>query len=129
MEFTQKINNVTIRPRKIREVVRSIKNKSIESLKGELNLLDKSVNQILIKGIKAAEDRIKNASQDPNEYTIKRIICNEGLKLKRRQIGSRGRSYHFLKQRSNISIIVAEKFKEVENKEVTVNKKSKENQE
>ena len=112
MQFIQEIKNVTIKPRKIREVVRSIKNRPLDTLKGELTLFDKSVNQVLIKGIEAAEDRIKNASQDPNEYIIKRIICNEGLKLRRRFIGSRGRSYPLLKQRSNINIVVGEKLKE-----------------
>lgn len=123
MKFTQEIKNVTIKPRKIREVVRSIKNRPLDILKGELTLFDKSVNQVLIKGIEAAEDRIKNASQDPNEYIIKRIICNEGLKLRRRFIGSRGRSYPLLKQRSNINIVVGEKLKELDIK----NKKSRTN--
>lgn len=111
MEFTHKINNVAISPRKIREVVRLIKNRPIEALRDELSLLDKSVSQILVKGIKAAEDRIKNVAQDPNEYLIKRINCNEGLKLKRRFFGSRGRSYAFIKQRSNIHIIIGQKLK------------------
>lgn len=111
MEFIQTINNVAISPRKIREVVRRIKNRPIQALRNEISLLDQSVSQVLVKGLKAAEDRIKDVAQDPNQYLVKRINCDEGLKLKRRFFGSRGRSYAFIKQRSNISIIVGEKLK------------------
>ena len=109
MEFIQKIKSVNVKPRKVRFVVRQIKHWPLLDTRERFNLLKTPTSSNLKKGLDAAIDRIKSVSEDPKQYIIKRINCDEGMKFKRRRIGSRGRSSGITKQRSNISIFISKK--------------------
>ena len=109
MEIVEHINNVLQDPRKIRFVVRQFKHVPILDLEQKVALIDKPIISIVLsKGLKAAIERIKKSSLNPKDFIVKRILCDEGVKLKRRRIGGKGRAFPFSHQRSNISIVIGQ---------------------
>lgn len=107
MEIVEKINNVLQDPRKIRFVVRQFKYVPLLELERKVQIIDNpKISIVLHKGLKASIERIKNSSLDPKDFIVKRILCDEGVKLKRRRIGGKGRAFPYAHQRSKISIVV-----------------------
>lgn len=121
MEIVERINNVLQDPRKTRFVVRQFKHIPILELKQKVALIDKpKISIVLSKGLKSAIERIKNSSLNPQDFIVKRILCDEGIKLKRRRIGGKGRAFPFSHRRSNISIVIGQiELKNSDNKEKT----------
>lgn len=109
MEIIQKVNLIPVKPRKVRFLVRQIKHWPLVKTINRLKLSNKNVASYLIKGLGSAVDRIKQAGESPENFIIKRVNCNESLKLKRRIFESRGRARRFTHQKSNLYIVIGKK--------------------
>src|SRR3990167_10136173 len=121
MDFIQKIKSVSSQPRKVRYITRQVKHWPIKEASERFALIEQGLKNVLVKGIGAAIDRLKTNNQNPDEYIIKRITCDEGIKMKRRLFVSRGRSRAYTKQRSHIQIFVGQ----IDNDRIKKSKKLK----
>lgn len=113
MEIKAKLKYLQMAPRKVRLVSDLISGMDIKRAKAELSFSKKRAAQPLLKLLKSA---ISNAKKNfdfdeeriDNLY-IKRVVVDEGPKLKRSKPVSRGMAHPIQKKTSHITLILDEK--------------------
>lgn len=105
MEVTARSKAVRISPRKIREVASAAKKLSVNDALAKLPFSTKNGAREILKALESA---VANAKQETSKLTIKNILVDEGLKMKRRD-KSHGARYGggvIQKRTSNITVIL-----------------------
>jgi len=126
MPFTAKLKYLRIAPRKVRLVADLIRGKTIEEAQNILNFATKKAATPLLKLLRSGIANAKNSFQlEESNLYIKKILVDEGPKLKRWRPRARGQAYEIQKKTSHITLILDE-IKKKPQKKVKKVKKIKE---
>jgi large subunit ribosomal protein L22 len=110
--------NLRSSPRKINDILRSIRGKKADIALRNLQFSEKRVSKEISKTIKSAVANAENNNQlDIDNLFIKEAYVGKGMVMKRYRPRARGRAGEIKKPFSNLTIIVSEK-KETEGKRV-----------
>ncbi|MEK9680988.1 MAG: 50S ribosomal protein L22 [Pelagibacteraceae bacterium] len=108
--------NLRSSPRKINDILRSIRGKKADIALRNLQFSEKRVSKEISKTIKSAVANAENNNQlDIDNLFIKEAYVGKGMVMKRYRPRARGRAGEIKKPFSNLTIIVSEK-KETEGK-------------
>jgi large subunit ribosomal protein L22 len=108
--------NLRSSPRKINDILRSIRGKKADIALRNLQFSEKRVSKEISKTIKSAVANAENNNQlDIDNLFIKEAFVGKGMVMKRYRPRARGRAGEIKKPFSNLTIIVSEK-KETEGK-------------
>jgi len=108
--------NLRSSPRKINDILRSIRGKKADIALRNLQFSEKRVSKEISKTIKSAVANAENNNQlDIDNLFIKEAYVGKGMVIKRYRPRARGRAGEIKKPFSNLTIIVSEK-KETEGK-------------
>jgi len=108
--------NLRSSPRKINDILRSIRGKKADIALRNLQFSEKRVSKEISKTIKSAVANAENNNQlDIDNLFIKEAYVGKGIVMKRFRPRARGRAGEIKKPFSNLTIIVSEK-KETEGK-------------
>jgi len=114
MEIKASLNYLRMASRKVRLVANLISGLEVQDAKNELNFLNKRAVKPIVKLLNSA---IANAERNFNfdekrlsSLYIKKIIVDEGPKLKRLMPVSRGMAHQIQKKTSHITMILDEKI-------------------
>lgn len=114
MEIKASLNYLRIAPRKVRLITNLIAGMGIQQAKNELQFLNKRAAEPILKLLNSAiANAKKNFGLDEkriNSMHIKKIIVDEGPKLKRWMPVSRGMAHQIQKKTTHISLILDEKI-------------------
>lgn len=110
--------NLRSSPRKINDILRSIRGKKADVALRDLQFSEKRISKEISKTIKSAVSNAENNNQlDIDNLFIKEAYVGKGMVMKRYRPRARGRAGEIKKPFSNLTIIVSEK-KEIESKRV-----------
>jgi len=110
--------NLRSSPRKINDILRSIRGKKADVALRNLQFSEKRISKEISKTIKSAVANAENNNQlDIDNLFIKEAYVGKGMVMKRYRPRARGRAGEIKKPFSNLTIIVSEK-KETEGKRV-----------
>ena len=102
--------NLRSSPRKINEILRSIRGKKADIAMRDLQFSEKRVSKEISKTIKSAVSNAENNNQlDIDNLFIKEAYVGKGIVMKRYRPRARGRAGEIKKPFSNLTIIVSEK--------------------
>ena len=105
--------NLRSSPRKVNNILRSIRGLKAEIALRNLRFSEKRVANEISKTIKSAVSNAENNNQlDIDNLFVKEAYVGKGITLKRFRPRARGRAAGIKKQFSNLTIIVAEKKNE-----------------
>ncbi len=105
MAATAQLNYIRIAPRKVRLVADLVRGKSARHAATILSTLPKGAAAPLLKLLRSAEANARHAAQgSTGDLYVKRIVVNEGPRLKRFRPRAFGRAAQILKRTSRISI-------------------------
>jgi len=108
--------NLRSSPRKINDILRSIRGKKADVALRDLQFSEKRISKEISKTIKSAVSNAENNNQlDIDNLFIKEAYVGKGMVMKRYRPRARGRAGEIKKPFSNLTIIVSEK-KETESK-------------
>ena len=108
--------NLRSSPRKINDILRSIRGKKADIALRNLQFSEKRVSKEISKTIKSAVANAENNNQlDIDNLFIKEAYVGKGMVMKRYRPRARGRAGEIKKPFSNLTIVVSEK-KETEGK-------------
>ena len=108
--------NLRSSPRKINDILRSIRGKKADIALRNLQFSEKRISKEISKTIKSAVANAENNNQlDIDNLFIKEAYVGKGMVMKRYRPRARGRAGEIKKPFSNLTIIVSEK-KETEGK-------------
>jgi len=130
MDITVKSKFVKSSPRKIRPVLHGLRGQNAEAALVTLKFTNRKGAGLLYDLLKSAIAAAKENDLDSEKVFIKSVNCTSGPRLKRRLIGSRGRSKPILKRMSHLTFTVsdtleASKKAEVKSAEKKVKKDTK----
>lgn len=98
-----------ITPRKARLVADLIRGQTATSAAHQLAFARKKASAIISKLLKSGLAAAKEKNRLTENLYVKNIFVNDGPKLKRRRLNSRGRSSTILKRASHITLSLSEK--------------------
>ena len=102
--------NLRSSPRKINDILRSIRGKKADKALRDLQFSEKRVSKEISKTIKSAVANAENNNQlDIDNLFIKEAYVGKGMVMKRYRPRARGRAGQIKKPFSNLTIIVSEK--------------------
>ena len=102
--------NLRSSPRKINDILRSIRGKKADKALKDLQFSEKRVSKEISKTIKSAVANAENNNQlDIDNLFIKEAYVGKGMVMKRYRPRAKGRSGQIKKPFSNLTIIVSEK--------------------
>lgn len=102
--------NLRSSPRKINDILRSIRGKKADKALKDLQFSEKRVSKEISKTIKSAVANAENNNQlDIDNLFIKEAYVGKGIVMKRYRPRARGRAGQIKKPFSNLTIIVSEK--------------------
>jgi len=108
-EIKVKYRFIKTSPRKIRQVIDLIRGKKVDwalhQLKFSLKAAAVPVTELLRSGIASAKEK----DMDEDNLYIKEIRADEGPRLKRRRLISRGRAVLIRKRMTHLSLVLADK--------------------
>ncbi|MDD5551993.1 MAG: 50S ribosomal protein L22 [Candidatus Pacebacteria bacterium] len=120
MEIKASLRNYRIAPRKIRLIADLIRGKTLEDAKREIKFYKKRgslpVSKILDSATANAKNNLDLKNEEVKKLFIKKIVVEEGPKLKRWRPVSRGSANEIKKRTSHIKIILAPKENDKKNK-------------
>ena len=117
MDITVQLNNLRIAPRKTRQVVDLVRNKTVEQARAMLEFTTNKPSEPLLKLLNSAVATAVNDLKLPAAgLYISKITVDEGPKLKRSFPMSRGRAYPIMKRTSHIALTLSEKKEESKTK-------------
>jgi large subunit ribosomal protein L22 len=125
MDITVKSKFVKSSPRKIRPVLHGLRNQNAEVALTTLKFTNRKGARLLYTLLKSAIAAAKENDLDSEKVFIKSINCTSGPRLKRRLIGSRGRSKQILKRMSHLNLTVSDiqaSIQETSNKKQAISK-------
>ena len=113
-----KVKNLYIKvsPRKVRPVLFGVRGKNALEARTSLLFTNKKGAKMLASLLKSALAIAKENDLEENKLTIKSVYCNEGPRLKRRQVKARGRSDQILKRMSNLYLVLTDEAVVVDTK-------------
>ena len=110
--------NLRSSPRKVNEILRSIRGKKADIALRDLQFSEKRVSKEISKTLKSAVSNAENNNQlDIDNLIVKEAYVGKGMVMKRYRPRARGRAGEIKKPFTNLTIIVSEK-KRTANKEV-----------
>jgi large subunit ribosomal protein L22 len=110
MEVVAKGKNVRISPRKVRLILDTLKDRSIDEAVAILRNLPQPVARKVEKIVKSAAANAENNYQlDPDDLRIKLAFANEGTRLHRFRAGPRGRAKPWTRRYAHITIVVEDR--------------------
>jgi large subunit ribosomal protein L22 len=125
MEITAKLKNYRIAPRKMRLMADLIRGKNVNEAKKNLMFSSKksasSLTKLLNSAIANAKTNFAVKEEELGDLYIKKIMVNEGPKMKRFKPIARGSAHEFFKRTSHVLITLDKK----ENKSGKVVKETK----
>jgi large subunit ribosomal protein L22 len=102
--------NLRSSPRKINQILKSIRGKKADIALRNLEFSEKRVSKQISKTIKSAVANAENNNQlDIDNLIIKEAYVGKGLTMKRFRPRARGRAAGIIKHFANLTIIVSEK--------------------
>ncbi len=102
--------NLRSSPRKINDILKSIRGKKADIALRNLQFSEKRVSKEILKTIKSAVANAENNNQlDIDNLFIKEAYVGKGMVMKRYRPRARGRAGEIKKPFSNLTIIVSEK--------------------
>jgi len=102
--------NLRSSPRKINDILRSIRDKKADVALRNLQFSEKRISKEISKTIKSAVANAENNNQlDIDNLFIKEAYVGKGMVMKRYRPRARGRAGEIKKPFSNLTIIVSEK--------------------
>ena len=114
MEIKASLNYLRMAPRKVRLVANLISGLEVQDAENELKFLNKRAVKPIVKLLNSAiANAKKNFNFDEKRLSslyIKKIIVDEGPKLKRLMPVSRGMAHQIQKKTSHITMILDEKI-------------------
>ena len=111
--------NLRSSPRKVNEILRSIRGKKADIALRDLQFSEKRVSKEISKTLKSAVSNAENNNQlDIDNLIVKEADVGKGMVMKRYRPRARGRAGEIKKPFTNLTIIVSEK-KQTTNKEVS----------
>ncbi len=116
MEAVARHRFVRISPRKLRQVVDTVRGKPVEEAMRTLPFVHKRGAKIVLKTLKSAVSNLASQKKDlrveeKNLY-IKEALVNEGPRLKRFRAASMGRVSPYMHRLSHLTLVVAETSEE-----------------
>lgn len=113
MQVTAKLNYLRIAPRKVRLVADLVRGKRVEEARTILGFTPKRAAPVLLKLLESAVANAKNDFQlDADRLYLKKLVVDEGPKLKRWRPRARGQAYEIQKKSSHITLVLAEEGRE-----------------
>src|SRR3990167_3117053 len=106
MEAKAYIKNVKISPKKLRFLIDAVKKMDPYKALDHLYYTPTKSAKILYKAVKSAVDNAKNISKDIENLKFKKLLIEEGRKLKRFRAGGRGTAKPILRRFSHIQVIL-----------------------
>lgn len=123
MEIKVSLNNLRVAPRKTRQLVDVVRNKSVAEARALLEFTVKRAADPVLKLLNSAvASALHDFKLDESKLYICKITVDEGPKLKRSHPMSRGRAYPIMKRTSHINLTISDTKKGEEKaakKEVT----------
>ena len=111
--------NLRSSPRKVNEILRSIRGKKADIALRDLQFSEKRVSKEISKTLKSAVSNAENNNQlDIDNLIVKEAYVGKGMVMKRYRPRARGRAGEIKKPFTNLTIIVSE-IKQTTNKEVS----------
>ena len=111
--------NLRSSPRKVNEILRSIRGKKADIALRDLQFSEKRVSKEISKTLKSAVSNAENNNQlDIDNLIVKEAYVGKGMVMKRYRPRARGRAGEIKKPFTNLTIIVSEK-KQTTNKKVS----------
>ena len=111
--------NLRSSPRKVNEILRSIRGKKADVALRDLQFSEKRVSKEISKTLKSAVSNAENNNQlDIDNLIVKEAYVGKGMVMKRYRPRARGRAGEIKKPFTNLTIIVSEK-KQTGNKEAS----------
>jgi len=124
MDYIATSNNIKISPRKVRLVAEMVKHMSVDLALRNLGVLEKRAAMPVKKTLESAiANAVNNFKVDRSNLSIKEIMINEGLALKRFHFAARGRTRPYKRRSSNIRIVLSAKETQKEVESVKEEKK------
>ncbi len=97
-----------VSPRKVRPALYGLRGQNAETALNMLQFINKKGARLAYNLLKSAIAAAKENDLESNTLFIKAITCNEGPRLKRRLIGSRGRAKPILKRMSHLTLVISD---------------------
>jgi len=102
--------NLRSSPRKVNNILKSIRGKKASHAMRDLEFLNKRVSNEIKKTLKSAISNAENNNQlDIDNLIVKEAYVGKGITLKRFMARARGRASGIKKHYSNLTIVVSEK--------------------
>lgn len=111
MEIKVKSRFVRTTPRKLRLVAAVLKNQPAVDAKAKLKLLNKHAAKPIILALSSALAIAKERDLDAEKFVVVGIRCDQGPRLKRRIMKSRGQASQIQKRMSHLSLIISDDLK------------------
>ncbi len=109
MDVTATLRFARIAPRKARLVARTLRGLPVAAAQAHLRVLPQRSAPMLLKLLNSAVANAKNNFGLPGEtLVVRRVLVNEGPKLKRYRPRSRGMANRLLKRTSHIEVVLTE---------------------
>ncbi len=109
MEVKVELNNLRIAPRKSREVVDLVRGKNIPQARAALEFTVKRASESVLKLLNSAvASALNDLKLKESDLYISKITVDEGPKLKRIHMMSRGRAYPIMKRTSHITLVLSD---------------------
>ena len=108
--------NIRSSTRKLKPILKSIVGKNVDIAIRDLTFSDKRISKDIKKTISSAVANAENNFQfDIDNLFVKEAYCGKQIIMKRFRARAKGRAAEIMKPYSNVTIILTEKTKKVEN--------------
>ena len=108
--------NIRSSTRKLNPILKSIVGKKVDLAIRNLSFSDKRISKDIRKTISSAVANAENNYQyDIDKLIVKEAYCGKQVVMKRFRARAKGRAAEIMKPYSNLTIILTEKNKEMEN--------------
>ena len=116
-KFVRSINkNVRSSTRKLKPILKSIVGKKVDVAMRDLTFSEKRISKDVKKTISSAVANAENNYQyDIDKLIVKEAYCGKQITMKRFRARAKGRAAEIMKPYSNLTIILTEKEKQMEN--------------
>jgi len=125
MDIKVKSLYLKVSPRKVHPVMYSLRGQNPLQAKAKLNFVNKKGAKMLVDLLNSALAIAKENDLETDQLTIKSVYCNEGPRIKRRQVKARGRSDLIKKRMSHMTLVISDEVKNSKIKDKNDSVKSK----
>ena len=110
MKAIAKAKHLRQSPRKMRQVIDTIRGKRVNDALTQLNFMNKKAAGFIIKTLKSAISNVQDqeASFDIDQLYIKKATVDEGPRMKRWRAAAMGRAVPIIKPTSHVTIVVSD---------------------